>query len=536
MNQQELWQKFQDWFFYDQSSGFALDISRMNFVDQDFERLEPKLRSALDSMTKLDAGSIANPDEQRMVGHYWLRDSKLSPTKDIASEIEQTLENIKKFAADVHTGKIKPKNSDRFESYILVGIGGSALGPQLLQAALTAACSKMRAYFFDNTDPDGINTTLESIPDLSKTLVLVISKSGGTKETYNGQVIAKEYFKAKGLDVSQCFIAVTQSGSALDKIAVSENWLARFPMWDWVGGRTSLWSAVGLLPAALLGIDISELLAGAKAMDQLNRNSNPKNNPACLLAFAAYHVGSGTGSKNMVVLPYKDRLALFSKYLQQLIMESLGKELDLDGKTVNQGIAVFGNKGATDQHSYIQQLRDGVNNFYAVFIEVLKDRTQFELQDLGKSHPAMVEVEAGISAGDYLSGFYQGTRKALYENSRQSISLTIEELTSYSLGQLLALFERMVGIYACLVNVNAYHQPGVEAGKKAAGAVILAQKQIQAILNDSQSELTVKEVIAKGSELDPETTFKILRHLLANQKVKVSKGENIFEDRYSINL
>ena len=157
----------------------------------------------------------------------------------------------------------------------------------------------------------------------------------------------------------------------------------------------------------------------------------------------------------MVVLPYKDRLELFSKYLQQLLMESLGKERDRDGKVVNQGITVFGNKGSTDQHAYVQQLREGLSNFFVVFIEVLRDRNA----------PSLF-VEPNVTSGDYLSGFLQGTRQALYENGRESMTITVPEVSAFVIGVLIALFERAVGLYAELVNVNAYHQPGVEAGKK----------------------------------------------------------------------
>ncbi len=173
-------------------------------------------------------------------------------------------------------------------------------------------------------------------------------------------------------------------------------------MWDWVGGRTSVMSAVGMLPLLLQGLDMTALLEGAAAMDEWTRVSETTKNPAMMLALMWHFAGNGRGEKDMVVLPYKDRLVLFSKYLQQLVMESLGKELDLDGKVVNQGIAVYGNKGSTDQHAYVQQLRDGVANFFATFIEVQKDRAG-----------APFEVEPGITSGDYLQGFLRGTRTAL---------------------------------------------------------------------------------------------------------------------------
>jgi glucose-6-phosphate isomerase len=209
-----------------------------------------------------------------------------------------------------------------------------------------------------------MNRVLASIgADLNRTLCIIISKSGGTKETRNGMLIAEDAFKRAGLHFGQHAVAITTLGSALDKHAVENKWLTRFPMWDWVGGRTSELSPVGLLPAALQGIDINSLISGACKCDDVTRTSNVKENPSALLSLAWFESGNGKGSKNMVVLPYKDRLELFSKYLQQLVMESLGKEHDLDRKVVNQGIVVLGNKGATDQHSYVQQLRDGLNNF-----------------------------------------------------------------------------------------------------------------------------------------------------------------------------
>ena len=154
-----------------------------------------------------------------------------------------------------------------------------------------------------------------------------------------------------------------------------------------------------------------------------------------------YHAGGGKGLKDMVVLPYKDRLMLLSKYLQQLVMESLGKQLDRHGNTVNQGIAVYGNKGSTDQHAYVQQLREGVNNFFATFIEVLSDRTALS----GKGASAGMVVDPNVTSGDYLSGFFQGTRRALYENGRENITITVQEVSPRTIGVLIALYECAVG-------------------------------------------------------------------------------------------
>jgi glucose-6-phosphate isomerase len=301
-------------------------------------------------------------------------------------------------------------------------------------------------------------------------------------------------------------VAVTGAGSELDKLAVQEAWLRRFPMWDWVGGRTSVMSAVGLVPLTLQGLDMDQVLAGAAAMDIWTRTEETLKNPAMLLALMWHHAGNGRGEKDMVVLPYKDRLVLFSKYLQQLVMESLGKELDRDGAKANQGIAVYGNKGSTDQHAYVQQLRDGVHNFFVTFLEVRRERSG-----------APMEVEPGATSGDYLQGFLRGTRTALYESGRESITVSLPSVTPFSVGALIALYERAVGFYGSLVNVNAYHQPGVEAGKKAATSVLEIQAKIRQFLAEGAgTPRTAGEVAALLKTDDVETVYHVLGNLAEN--------------------
>jgi glucose-6-phosphate isomerase len=280
---------------------------------------------------------------------------------------------------------------------------------------------------------------------------------------------------------------------------------------------------VGLLPAALQGLDIQQMLAGAAACDQLTRKHKTSANPAALMALMWFKATNGRGEKDMVVLPYKDRLLLFSRYLQQLVMESLGKRDDLDGKRVDQGISVFGNKGSTDQHAFVQQLRDGLNNFFVIFIRVLEDGG------------AAVEVEPGVTAGDYLHGFLLGTREALYASERQSITISIPRVDAFRIGVLIALFERTVGLYASLIHINAYHQPGVEAGKKAAAAVLQLQHQAVAAL--SMDEKTAGE-IAKGMGAPDavETVFLTLQHLAANGRAVEIKKDGPNTTRFTSKL
>jgi glucose-6-phosphate isomerase len=501
--------------------GFSLDLSRMDIPRAWMDSMQPAIDKAFADLAALEAGAIANPDEGRMVGHYWLRNPSLAPTPELRDAITDPIAALKKFAGDVASGAVSAPDGGKFEQILLIGIGGSALGPQLVSAAL-GRDARLPLHFFDNTDPAGMDAVLGQLraKGLGKTLALVISKSGGTPETRNGMLEAKAAWEADGLSFGPHSAAVTGTGSKLDQYAVEQKFLARFPMEDWVGGRTSIMSTVGLVPAALQGIDIDAFLAGAAAMDEETRKPDVRTNAAMQLALAWHHVGNGRGAKDMVVLPYKDSLVLFSKYLQQLVMESLGKALDLDGKVVHQGLAVYGNKGSTDQHAYVQQLRDGIDNFFAVFIEVREGR-----------HGASIEVDPGTSSADYLQGFLRGTRKALYESGRKSLTISIPQVNPYQLGTLIALFERTVSLYASLVNINAYHQPGVEAGKKA-GAEFLS------ILTSVRSHLSAAAKpaaqIAGESGADAEDVYHALTHLAANGGAVVKQGTSPADDMFSV--
>jgi glucose-6-phosphate isomerase len=514
MSAQDLWNRYKAHLCRVASVNLSLDISRMHFDQAFFTSMAPAMEKAYVAMADLEQGAIANPDENRMVGHYWLRAPELAPEPGIAAEIRQTVASVKAFAAKVHSGEIKPERGGRFTRVLSIGIGGSALGPMFVADALGhPGKDKLQAHFVDNTDPEGIARELDRLGSaVAETLVVVMSKSGTTPETRNGMLVVAEAFRRHGLDFARHAVAVTGVGSKLDQQVQEQKWLARFPMWDWVGGRTSELSAVGLVPGFLQGLDMDGLLAGAAAMDVATRGHDTAKNPAALLALMWYLATGGKGEKDMVVLPYKDRLLLFSRYLQQLVMESLGKRLDLGGQRVDQGISVYGNKGSTDQHAYVQQLRDGVNNFFLTFIRVLEDGGD------------PFEVEPGATPGDYLHGFLLGTREALFANDRQSVTITVPRVDPRTVGALIALFERAVGFYATLVNINAYHQPGVEAGKKAAAAVLALQSKVLASL--SSVPRTAEQIAtAIGAPESAETVYLVLEHLAANGRATMAPAE-----------
>ncbi len=488
--------------------GVAIDVVDTPVTVSDLDSAE--FADAFIAMRALEAGEIANPDEQRRVGHYWLRAPQFAPA-DVADAITAAREAARRLAFELH-------RDGTFRTVVVLGIGGSALGPQFVADALGEPDDRLQIRFIDNTDPDGIARVLGGL-DLEETLFVCISKSGGTAETRNAMIEAQAACERAGVEFGPRAVAISGEGSHLWQAAAS--WRARLPMWDWVGGRTSLTSAVGLFPMFLQGLDVDGFLAGAAAMDARTRVPDLRRNPAALLSLAWHRLGGGVGTRAMVVLPYRDRLVLFSRYLQQLVMESLGKERDLAGVVVRQGLAVYGNKGSTDQHAYVQQLRDGPDNYFATFLAVLDD-----------GYYGAVDVELGLDSGDFLQGFLHGTRRALSEGGHPSLTITLDHVDAVRIGALIALYERAVGLYAFRVGVNAYHQPGVEAGKRAAAAVVALKAPLLAALDDHPTTSVV--LAERVGASDVRAIHAILRRLAANERgVMFHAGTSPVDDRFS---
>jgi glucose-6-phosphate isomerase len=376
----------------------------------------------------------------------------------------------------------------------------------------------MRLHFLDNTDPDGYYMLFRKLHhELDRTLCVVVSKSGETMETINAMKETKAAFARLGLDFAKQAVAITGPGSSLETRAKEEKWLGCFPIWEWVGGRTSLFSPVGMLPAALMGLDIEALLKGAARMDRATRKRELEQNPAALLAGAWYAAVNQADLGEMVVLPYKDRLQLWTRYVQQLVMESLGKAKDLDGKEVHSGIVVYGNKGSFDQHVLLQYLCDGPVGPFVVFLHVLRDVCGAAWGS-GGAWDVEEKVEPETTSGDCLLAQMLGTRHALKRKGRPSMTIGLQRLDPPSLGQLVALHERAVGLYASLIRVNAYNQPSLELGKEESRWVLESQKKVMAILREAQPEPLTSAQLARQAGFGDrvETVYKLLTHLAAN--------------------
>ena len=511
-NDFDTWDKYCNYLWFDKKINIWLDISKINFTSNQIASLEKKFKNVFSSIKELEAGAISNLDEERQVGHYWLRNPSVAPNNHIKDEINNDIKDISEFGENILGGKIRNKNNQIYTDVLWIGIGGSGLGPLLITEALQKNSVGLNFSYIDNIDPFLISERLDELSDkLSTTLFVVVSKSGGTPEPKIAMNIIKNHIENKNLEWNSNAIAITMKDSQLYKKAQLEKWLKIFNLPDWVGGRTSITSSVGLLPLTLINQDISEFISGAAIMDELTRKTNIKDNPAALLASAWFFSGDGVGKRDMVVLPYRDRLQVFSKYLQQLVMESLGKKFNRKGEIVHQGISVFGNKGSTDQHAYVQQLRDGIDNFFCIFIELLDS-------------PDINNYFGSENPKEFLSGFLQGTRSALSNENRQSITITLDKLNCLTLGALIALFERAVSFYAELVDINAYDQPGVEAGKKAAAEIIEYQKKVTEILNTGE-ELSINEITSLVGYSSSEPIFFIIRQMCFGNNDYVINGD-----------
>jgi glucose-6-phosphate isomerase len=514
------WSRYCEYLYAASELGFSLDISRVRFKDDYILIMGDAMACAFDAMNLIETGAVANHDEGKMVGHYWLRAPDLAPTEAIRHEICATQVAVRAFADRVREGKVGGAHGT-FLDLVHVGIGGSAVGAQLLCEAWYDNPGGVAVHFLDNSDPDTVDRLRGRLRGgWGRTLISVVSKSGITPTPWHVMLELEDAYQRVGLNFAQHAVATTIAGSQLDVRAADHGWLARFPMWDWVGGRTSVMSAVGLLSAAVLGVHIDSFLDGAATMDRLTRIPKVRENPAALLALMWYWLGNGRGEKDMVVLPYSDRLAGVPRWIQQLVMESLGKQYDRAGRPVYQGLTVYGNKGSTDQHSYMQQLRDGKPDFFVTFLRVHRERAG-----------PPVALAPDVTLGDHLFGGLEGTRAALYDRGRDSITITLMDIDARSLGALIALYERAVGLYAELINVNGYHQPGVD--KYAAQPILALQCGVLAQLRAAKTPQTAEQVAdAIGQPDQVETVYKLLEHLaLSGGRAVLADGKTPHDTR-----
>ncbi|MEK7545093.1 MAG: glucose-6-phosphate isomerase [Patescibacteria group bacterium] len=352
---------------------------------------------------------------------------------------------------------------EKFDHFVLLGIGGSALGARCIADALASASERGRLIILDNVDPALLSNATAGL-DLARTLFLVVSKSGGTPETVAQYFYFREKTEATGLKATEHFVFVTDPEKGFLRKIAREEKIRSFEIPPEVGGRFSVLSACGLLPAALLGIDIHGLLRGAARQREGIFHTSFQENHAYQLAAIQYLLWKERGVPMTVIMPYSSQLSTFSDWYVQLLSESIGKEKNLRGETVNVGLTPVKAVGVTDQHAQVQLFTSGPFDKFLLFIEV--SESDFDLKI-----PVMYESEKDFS---YLHGvsFHQllltekrATEQALTQYGRPNATVKISKLDSEHLGMLFMLFQESVAFLGELCGIDAFDQPGVELGK-----------------------------------------------------------------------
>lgn len=377
---------------------------------------------------------------------------------------EETLWYVKEYAAMV---------KGRFENVLVLGIGGSALGGMAMTEALLKPYWNLlseeqrdgmpRIFFLDNIDPDTMTGLLDFL-DLSKTLVNVITKSGSTAETMSQFMIVKDRLeKELGDNYRYNIVATTDKRTGILRQIAEQEGYKTFVVPDDVGGRFSVFSAVGLLPMALVGIDIDAVVNGIKDMDLALKNTDIKENIAAQNALIHYLMDTKKGKNMSVMMPYSSRLKYVSDWYVQLWAESLGKNKDNEGNDVHVGPTPIKALGATDQHSQIQLYNEGPNNKIINFIRVENFDNILEIPNIFEY--TGINYLAGKTVNQLMNAEADSTRVALADYERPTVTISIPKVDAYNLGQLLYMFEVQTAIAGALYNINTFNQPGVEQAK-----------------------------------------------------------------------
>ena len=433
---------------FDYRNADALVVGSENGLNlsQEFDNYKDKI-----------AGIIADLNKRKDKPGQWLQWMNLGYS-------EETAWYVKAYAALVE---------NRFDNILVLGIGGSALGGIAVTEAVLKPYWNLltpeqrnglpRIFFLDNIDPDSMNGLLD-ILDLSKTLVNVITKSGSTAETMSQYLIIKDRLeKELGDNYRRNIVATTDKKMGVLRQLADQEGYKTFVVPDDVGGRFSVFSAVGLVPFALVGMDIDQIMNGIKDMDLALKNTDINQYIAAQGALIQYLLDTKKGKNLSVMMPYSSRLKYVSDWYVQLWAESLGKEVNNNGEKVNVGPTPIKALGATDQHSQIQLYNEGPNNKVITFIRVESFDTTLEIPKIFEY--TGIGYLGGKTINDLINAEADSTRVALADYSRPTMTLSIEKIDEYNLAQLLYMLEVQTAIAGELYNINTFNQPGVEQAK-----------------------------------------------------------------------
>jgi glucose-6-phosphate isomerase len=447
-----------------------------------------QLKSAISSYF---TGEAINKTEDRAVLHTALRAPKSAEVKisgvNIIPEIFEVKEKIKIFTNEVISGKRKGFTGKNFTDVVNIGIGGSDLGPAMVVEALQYYQNHLNVHFISNIDGDHVHELLKKI-NPETTLFVIVSKTFTTQETLTNSETIREWFlqSAKQSDVAQHFVAVSTNIQNVTNFGIDANNV--FPMWDWVGGRFSLWSAVGLTISLSVGYDnFNALLEGANEMDEHFKTTDFDQNIPVILALLSIWYNNFYGAESEAIIPYTHYLQKLAPYLQQGIMESNGKSVDRNGDKVNYqtGTIIWGEPGSNSQHAFFQLIHQGTKLIPTDFIGFLKPLygdnnhhnklmsnffAQTEALLNGKTED---QVRAEFTKLQYSNGQAEFlTPFKVFEGNKPTNTILIEKLTPKSLGSLIAMYEHKIFVQGIIWNIFSYDQWGVELGKQLANSIL----------------------------------------------------------------
>lgn len=468
--------------------GLNVDYSKNRITNQTLDLLidfanEMDLKGAIESQF---TGEIINETEQRAVLHTALRSTSEAPIlvdgKNIKPKIHSTLRKIKSFSRKVISGKWKGYSGKSITDVVNIGIGGSDLGPDMVVEALKFYKNHLNVHFVSNVDGDHVS---EVIKDLNPetTLFIIVSKTFTTQETISNAETIKNWFlkSATIFDIPKHFVAVSTNLDAVSRFGIDKENV--FPMWNWVGGRFSLWSAVGLSISLAVGFDnYRKLLDGAEMMDHHFRNSDFRNNVPVVLALLSIWYNNFYNAESEAILPYSQYLSKLPDYLQQAIMESNGKGVDRNGQEVNYqtGTIIWGSTGTNMQHAFMQLVHQGTKLIPADFIgfeQSLHGLTDHHKKLMANYFGQMNALAFGKTKQEVhlelkASGNEDQIQKLLpykvFSGNRPSNAILFDKLTPESLGKLIAIYEHKIFTQGVLWNIYSYDQFGVELGKEMA--------------------------------------------------------------------
>ncbi len=475
--------------------GILVDYSKNKITHKTFQLLtelahECKLKEAMEAMF---GGKEINHTEQRAVLHTALRNRSNSPVKvdgkDVMPAINKVLAKMKLFTGKVHSGEWQGYSGKKIKSIVNIGIGGSDLGPVMVTEALKPyQVDGIEPYFVSNVDGSHIAETLKKV-NPETTLFLVASKTFTTQETMTNAHTARtwllDYYKEEQA-VASHFVALSTNAKAVKEFGIDT--ANMFEFWDWVGGRYSLWSAIGLSIALTIGFNnFEKLLEGAHAMDTHFKNTDfDKNIPVIIALIGIWHTNF-LGYESEAILPYDQYMHRFAAYFQQGNMESNGKYVDNNGDkvTYQTGPIIWGEPGTNGQHAFYQLIHQGTKIIPCDFIAPAKSHNP-----IGDHHDKLManffaQTEAlmnGKTKEDVITELSQSdlTKQEIdklypykiFEGNRPTNSILVKEITPYTLGSLIAMYEHKIFVQGVIWNINSFDQWGVELGKKLAGQIL----------------------------------------------------------------